>query len=207
MRRRFLFFLLALLALVGTPTAHAHTPDAYGCRLLNASQDDLTGPYVFEGIVVGWVADSTNAAGTVRCDVRVNGVVAASSAEGSGQGVIATASRITYAASDTDSVMLCVTVRWMHGDVFQDCQPTILIHAFPQELADVIDETVATGNGQVGCMTIVNTGTCLSGLCLVNTGLCEGGTCVVNLDYCGRGCVALVNTQECGTRPQARVDP
>lgn len=207
MKKRLLIPLLGALLVASAPGASAHTPDAYDCRILNARQDDVTGQGVFTGMAVGYAIAADGSVGTIRCDVRINGVVSDSTPTGTGQGVFATAGEITYTATETDVVEMCAYIEWGDGHTFYGCSETILITVFPQEAADALQGAVDTANAQAGCVTVVNTGDCRSGVCLVNTGICEGGFCVVNLNYCGRGCVAVVNTGECGDRPNGWVDP
>jgi len=211
MRRKFLASVALGLALAAPGAAAAVNHAQADCRLLNYMEDTATGQDVYVGAAGGYVASPTpGEAVSIRCIVRVNGVHVASTPTGSGTNVAATLGEIVYTATDTDDVDLCWEIT-AGSESSTTCADTLNIQVFPQELADLFNANVTQPAQDVGggCLTIVNEGTCNSGVCLINTAgaTCDGGFCVVNTGWCGAGCIAGVNLGTCGRPPAGRVDP
>ena len=136
---------------LGAPTAGASNHYAYlgGCDFRSVQQEDVTGQNYDGALVALAVLYSPDVAanpvaGTITCDIQVNGAIAAS-IEASGTAVLATAARVSYAASDSDVVRLCETVTYRGGSGTTACRDVANGAVPPQEVWDALDAAYETG--------------------------------------------------------------
>lgn len=97
----------------------------------------------------------------LSCEVRVNGVFAASVPPGSGIGAATTQGPVTFFALDTDSVQICALVDTLdahgHPRSFADCGPVRRAPLPPQPVVDSLHAACmdATGDPSI-CALITN---------------------------------------------------
>lgn len=106
---------LAVSALtLATPPARA-TPASVDCGFDSVAHALVTGgPDTYTGVAYGYAMSYTpEEAVSVRCLLYVDGVVAASTDPGTGTNVAQTAGRVTFTATETQSVTLCA--EWSAG--------------------------------------------------------------------------------------------
>jgi hypothetical protein len=129
---------VALSALAfNAPAAMADEP-VFDCNFRSVQQDDATGQN-FEGAVVGYVVHT--GAVTIKCQITVNGSVVFETETGSGTGAATVSARITFAASDTDSVNLVAVATTEHGE-HTKTHETTLTQVPPQAVIDLLDMIV-----------------------------------------------------------------
>ena len=136
--------LAAGAVVAGSPVALAAAPAAVDCDFNSVSQASFTGGQdTFTGAARGFVVSATPGnAVSVRCLIKVNGSEVASTPAGSGTTAAATGGQVTYTASDTDNVELCVA--WTDGnDSGETCFETTTTQIPPQEVIDLIADGTA----------------------------------------------------------------
>ena len=111
--------LTKILALAVTAAALTVSPAAadhaeFDCGFDTVSQADVTGDDVFTGAAYGYIASPTPEEGvSVRCYITVDGVERASTNLAAGTNAAVTFGRVTYTASDVQTVALCT--EWRAG--------------------------------------------------------------------------------------------
>ena len=107
------------------------------CRFNAVSQATATGQDTWEGVAEGIVVGNPTEAVSIRCVVRVSGVIAAATVPGSGTGVATTADRVTYARTLTQVTQLCAQYTSSHG-ASETCFATTTTQVPPQEVIDAL---------------------------------------------------------------------
>jgi hypothetical protein len=135
MVKKIMLGMLAAAALaLNAPAAHADEP-VYDCGFDSSQEDRVTGQN-YEGVVYGYVAHTGPV--SIRCYITVNGTDVGADVTASGTNAAANASRVTFAASDTDSVRICWRVTTSHGWT-AGCVESTSTEIPPRALKDLID--------------------------------------------------------------------
>lgn len=95
-----------------TPAASADSPE-YDCGLRSVRQDTVTGQSS-QGVLYGYAVHAADVV-SIRCDIKVNGVQAASTPTAVGRSAAVTAGDISYYAGHTDVVQVCASITTSHS--------------------------------------------------------------------------------------------
>jgi hypothetical protein len=146
---------LALLA-PGALPAHAADDSTFTgqCGFDTVNQQTLNGDewtgITFANVVLTSRTHGNAVRGTITCDLRVNGVPRVATSA-SGTGVVILAAPLTFTATDTDNVDVCVRV-----DFTSDSTPTVYrcraattLQMPPQQMLDLLSFVVDTVNAEI----------------------------------------------------------
>lgn len=126
---------------LGAPVAHAQHAQ-FDCGFDTIAQETATGGQdTFTGVAYGYVvAGAAGNAVTIACEVRVDGTTVDSTDPGSGTTVATSQGQVTYTASDTQDVDLCV-VWYTQSSGFGGpiCGETTTTQIPPQEVIDLLN--------------------------------------------------------------------
>ncbi len=121
---------------LNAPVAQADAP-RFDCSFDSVQQDTATGQN-YEGAAWGYIAHAEGGDVTIRCYIAVNGVEASSTPTGTGSnGAAVTSGRVTFAATDTDSVQLCAEYTSPHASD-NVCFESTSTQIPPQEVIDLL---------------------------------------------------------------------
>lgn len=120
---------------LNAPAAVADAP-TFDCNFNSLHQEDATGQN-YEGVAWGYVHHAGGGPVSIRCYITVNGTPASSTPTGTGDTAATTAGRVTFAAGETDNVLLWAEVTTVHGTINQP-YPTSTTQIPPQEVIDLL---------------------------------------------------------------------
>ena len=138
MIKKIMMAALAVSALALNAPAASAGHQTVSCRFNALSQGTVTGQDTWEGAAQGYIVGNAGESVSIRCVVRVNGAVRASTSVGVGTTVATTADRVTFAATLTETTQLCAQYTTAHGSG-ETCFATTTTTIPPDEVWDAID--------------------------------------------------------------------
>jgi hypothetical protein len=119
---------VAMLGMMA-PVAHAAIVEAKCYRFVAVDSEER------HGFTAGYALFDDSATHSLRCEVRLNGVVQASSIEATGEGFITTEGTVDYFAEAGAFEEICVVI----DNRDYSCESTAPGQSLPQEVTDAID--------------------------------------------------------------------
>ncbi len=126
---------------LNAPVALADDP-VYDCNFNSVQQETATGQN-YEGVAWGYATHPGGGTVSIRCYITVNGSEVASTPTGTGTGAAFTQGRVTFAATDSDNVLLWAEVTTDHGTTNHPYETTHT-QIPPQAVLDVLDSVFDT---------------------------------------------------------------
>ncbi len=126
---------------LNAPVALADAP-VYDCNFNSVQQETATGQN-YEGAAWGFAVHAEGGPVSIRCFITVNGTEVTSTPTGTGSGAATTQGRVTFAATETDVVVLWAEVTTVHGTTSTPYQTTNT-QIPPQEVIDVLNAVFDT---------------------------------------------------------------